>query len=66
MARFDLMWVDRIEFKLVLAEQWSHDYYMHHNSFSKYCANRETHSFADIYTIRILDKGNNHSLPALL
>ena len=25
MARFDLLWVDRIKFKLVLAEQWSHD-----------------------------------------
>ena len=26
----------------------------------------ETHSFTDIDTIRILDKGNNHSLPAPL
>ena len=39
---------------------------MRHISFSKNCANTETHSFADIYAIRILDKGNNHSLPALL
>ena len=34
--------------------------------FSKDFANTETHSFADIYPIRILDKENNHSLPALL
>ena len=40
---------------------------MHHNSFSKNCANTETHSFADIYAIRTLDNGDNHSsLPALL
>ena len=38
---------------------------MRHNSFSKNCTNTETHTFADIYAIRILDKGNNHSLPAL-
>ena len=31
--------------------------------FSKNCANTETLSFADIYALRILDEGNNHSLP---
>ena len=40
---------------------------MHHIFFfSKNCASTETGSFADIYAIRILDKGNNHSLPGLL
>ena len=34
--------------------------------FSKNCANTESHSFADIYAVRILDKGNYHSSPALL
>ena len=33
---------------------------------SKNYANTETHSFANIYAIRIFCKGNNHSLPALL
>ena len=39
---------------------------MRHISFSKNCANAETHLFADIYAIRILDKGDNHFLQALL
>ena len=30
--------------------------------FSKNCAITETLSFADIYALRILDEGNNHSL----
>ena len=38
---------------------------MRHIFFSENCANTETHSFADIYAIRILDEGNNHPLPAL-
>ena len=33
---------------------------------SKNCANKEAHSFANTYAIRIFDEGNNHSLPALL
>ena len=33
--------------------------------FSKNCVNTETHSFADIYEIQIVDKENNHFLPAL-
>ena len=35
-------------------------------SLSENCANTETHSFADFYAIRILDKGNNHPLATLL
>ena len=38
---------------------------MHQFFFSKNRANTETHSFADIYGIRILEEGNNNSLPAL-
>ena len=34
--------------------------------FGKNCANTETHSFADMYAIRISDEGNNHSSPALV
>ena len=62
MVRFDLLYVDRIKFKLALAKQWALAIFF----FSKNCANTETQSFADIYAIRILDKGNNHSLQALL
>ena len=36
------------------------------NFFSEICTSAETHSFADIYAIRVYDGGNNHSLPALL
>ena len=39
---------------------------MRHIFLRKNCANTESDSFADIYAIRILSKGNNHSLPALL
>ena len=39
---------------------------MRHIFLSKKCANTETHSFADMYAIRILDEGNNYSSPALL
>ena len=39
---------------------------MRHIFFSKNCSNTETYSFADIDAIQILDKGNHHSLPALL
>ena len=34
--------------------------------FSKNYANAQTHSFTDIYAIRILDERNDHSLPALI
>ena len=34
--------------------------------FSKNRANTETHSFADIYAIRILDEGNYDSSPVEL
>ena len=66
MTRFDLLQVDRIKFKLVLAEEWARNQYMRHIFFSKNFPNTKTQSFADIYTIRILNKGNNHSSPALL
>ena len=66
MTIFYFLRVDRIKFKLVLAEQLAHDWFMHQIFFSKNCTNTETYSFADIYAIRILDEGNNNSLPALL
>ena len=65
MARFDFLYVDRIEFKLVLAGHWARDEYMRQVFFSKNCINTETHPFTDFYAIRILNEGNN-SLPALL
>ena len=39
---------------------------MRHIIFSKNCAVRETHSFADINAIRMLYEENNYSSPALL
>ena len=66
MVSHELLWVDRIRFKLVLAEQWAHEWYMRHIFFGKNWANTETHSFADAYVIRILDEGNNHFSAALL
>ena len=39
---------------------------MRHIFFIKNWANTETHLFADNDAIQISDKGNNHSLPALL
>ena len=63
MARFDLLQVNRIKLKLVLAEQWARHKYMRHVFFSKNCANTEPQS---IYAISIFNEGNNHSLPTLL
>ena len=38
---------------------------MHHTFFSVRETDTETHSFADMYAIRILDEGNHHSSSAL-
>ena len=62
MARFDLLQVDEPN----ELGQWARYYYKRQIFFSKNCANTETHSFDDIHAIRILDSGNNHSLPAVL
>ena len=39
---------------------------MRHIFSAKNGVSTERHSFADIYAIRILDEGNNHSLPERL
>ena len=51
MARFDVLLVDRLKFKLV---------------FAILKRNAEIHSLADIYAVRILSEENNYSLLVLL
>ena len=51
MARFDVLLVHRLKFKLV---------------FARLKPNVEIHSLADVYAVRILSEENNYSLLVLL
>ena len=55
MASSDLLQVDPVKFKLVLARQWARDY----NTQLILFANTETHSFA-IYVIWIIILSRNY------